>query len=425
MSSSYLRIDSVVADSRSLTVSFSLSEDLNRYFNEPHVFHVEYSQDISGVPEGILVIPFITNVLPIIWLKDAVLQVPKLDRVFYESIPDIKRGYADMSPMLTFKGRVEVSELEEHDVSPSEQVASFFSGGVDAFTTLIRHHEEKPILLTLRGSDIKLSDEAGWQVVHQHTLETAEQFNLPEPVFITSNFRTFLREGELTNLVKASGDNYWHGYQCGIGLIGHAAPLAFKCKIRATYIASTYTAKDNVISATDPSIDDKVCLSPSSVVHDGYEWDRQRKITAIVEYAHRTETYPKLRVCWITSGGKNCCQCEKCLRTMYGLMAEGEDPTRYGFDPLSLDPVRSRRILFSQSKNLRLANWEPILLRFRETRHYADDSRVNWIFRIKDLRHCPIQDQLYFLRRKYARKLQHMFSNIRRLLTGKRARKGK
>ncbi|HIX19324.1 MAG TPA: hypothetical protein H9862_01825 [Candidatus Akkermansia intestinigallinarum] len=74
---------------------------------------------------------------------------------------------------------------------------------------------------------------------------------------------------------------------------------------------------------------------------------------------------------------------------------------------------------------MRLANWEPILLRFRETRHYADDSRVNWIFRIKDLRHCPIQDQLYFLRRKYVRKLLHMFSNIRRALTGKRARKGK
>ena len=149
MTPSFLRVDSVSADSRSLTVAFSLSANLNRYFNEPHVFRVKYSQDISGVPEGILVIPFITNVLPIIWLTDAVLQVPRLDRVFYESIPEIKKGYADMSPMLTFKGRVEVDELEEHDVSPSEQVAAFFSGGVDAFATLIRHREEKPILLTM------------------------------------------------------------------------------------------------------------------------------------------------------------------------------------------------------------------------------------------------------------------------------------
>ena len=87
MTPSFLRVDSVSADSRSLTVAFSLSANLNRYFNEPHVFRVKYSQDISGVPEGILVIPFITNVLPIIWLTDAVLQVPRLDRVFYESIP--------------------------------------------------------------------------------------------------------------------------------------------------------------------------------------------------------------------------------------------------------------------------------------------------------------------------------------------------
>ncbi|HIX19325.1 MAG TPA: hypothetical protein H9862_01830 [Candidatus Akkermansia intestinigallinarum] len=156
-------------------------------------------------------------------------------------------------------------------------MASFFSGGVDAFTTLIRHHEEKPILLTLRGSDIKLSDEAGWQVVHQHTLETAEQFNLPEPVFITSNFRTFLREGELTNLVKASGDNYWHGYQCGIGLIGHAAPIGYARRLKTVYIASSNTANVKVICASGPTIDNKVQWTPTSIVHDAYEWDRQQK----------------------------------------------------------------------------------------------------------------------------------------------------
>lgn len=419
MTPSFLRVDSVSADSRSLTVAFSLSANLNRYFNEPHVFRVKYSQDISGVPEGILVIPFITNVLPIIWLTDAVLQVPRLDRVFYESIPEIKKGYADMSPMLTFKGRVEVDELEEHDVSPSEQVAAFFSGGVDAFATLIRHREEKPILLTMRGSDINLADEEGWQVVHDHTLETARQFDLPEPVFITSNFRTFLREGELTNLVKVSGYNYWLGYQCGIGLIGHAAPMAFCRRFKTVYIASSFTSHDQVICGSDPTIDEKVRWASSSVVHDGYEWNRQRKLKSIVEYAHCTGAYPQLRVCWITSGGKNCSQCEKCLRTMYGILAEGEDPTRYGFDMSSLHPVRNRRTMLALSKDFRLAEWEPILLRFRETRHYAEDSRVNWIFKIKDLRHCPMQDRLYFLRRKYVRKLQHMFSKIRRALTGK------
>lgn len=419
MTPSFLRVDFVSADSRSLTVAFSLSENLNRYFNEPHLFRVEYSQDISGVPEGILVIPFITNVLPIIWLTDAVLQVPRLDRVFYESIPEIKKGYAGISPMLTFKGRVEVGEIEEYDVSPSEQVAAFFSGGVDAFATLIRHREETPILLTMRGADIKLTDEEGWQVVHDHTLETARQFDLPEPMFITSNFRTFLREGELTNLVKSSGCNYWLGYQCGIGLIGHAAPIVFRRRLKTVYIASSNTICDRVIGGSDPSIDEKVCWAASSIVHDAYEWDRQRKLRSIVEYAHHTGTYPQLRVCWITSGGKNCSQCEKCLRTIYGLMAEGEDPSHYGFKLTSLHPVRHRRTMFSLSKDLRLDNWEPIFLRFRETMHYADDSRVSWIFRIKDLRHCPMQDRLYFLRWKYVRKLQHMFSNIRRALTGK------
>lgn len=419
MSPSYIRIDSVAADSRSLTVRFSLSEDLAHYFDEQHVFHVEYSQDISGVPEGILVIPFVTNVLPIIWLKDAVLQVPKLDRVFYESIPDIKKGYADMSPMLNFKGRVEVGEIEVYDVSSSDQVAAFFSGGVDAFTTLIRHHEEKPILLTMRGADVKLSDVEGWQIVHDHTIETAKQFGLPEPVFITSTFRTFLREGELTQLVAASGDNYWHGYQCGIGLIGCAAPIAFKKRVKTVYIASTYTSDDKLISATDPSIDDKVRWAPSSVVHDGYEWNRQQKIHAIVGYAEQTKIYPQLRVCWITAGGRNCSCCEKCLRTMYGLMAEGEDPTMYGFNVTSLNAIENRRVAYDQTPQLLLANWGPIHKRFQQTHCYANDARVNWILRIKDLRHCPLSDRLYYLRRKYAGKLRRLGARILHALRAK------
>lgn len=419
MSPSYLRIDSVVADSRSLTVRFSLSEDLARYFDEQHVFHVEYSQDISGVPEGILVIPFVTNVLPVIWLKDAVLQVPKLDRVFYESIPDIKKGYADMSPMLNFKGRVEVGELEVCDVSPSDQVAAFFSGGVDAFTTLIRHHEEKPILLTMRGADVKLSDVEGWQIVHDHTIETAKQFGLPEPVFITSTFRTFLREGELTQLVAASGDNYWHGYQHGIGIIGHAAPIAYKHKLRTIYIASSNTTANKVICASDPSIDEKVRWTPTSVIHDGYEWDRQQKIMAIVSYAHHTKVYPQLRVCWITSGGRNCSCCEKCLRTMYGLMAEGEDPTFYGFDLTQLNSVKNRRTVYRQTTQMLLANWSPIHARFQQTQRYANDARVNWILRIKDLRHCPLGDRLYFLRQKFAAKLRRLGAHILHALRAK------
>ena len=39
----------------------------------------------------------------------------------------------------------------------------------------------------------------------------------------------------------------------------------------------------------------------------------------------------KLRVCWESRGGENCCHCEKCYRTILGLIAEGADPNDYGF----------------------------------------------------------------------------------------------
>lgn len=39
-----------------------------------------------------------------------------------------------------------------------------------------------------------------------------------------------------------------------------------------------------------------------------------------------------MRVCWESTGGSNCCNCEKCWRTILALYAEGENSREYGFD---------------------------------------------------------------------------------------------
>ena len=71
---------------------------------------------------------------------------------------------------------------------------------MDAFHTLVEHLEEKPVLLTVWGADIKFEDETGWQKVFQHLEKTAEEFQL-DYVTIKSSFRLFLNDDELNKKV--------------------------------------------------------------------------------------------------------------------------------------------------------------------------------------------------------------------------------
>ena len=164
-----------------------------------------------------------------------------------------------------------------------ESSAAFFGGGVDAFATLIAHIAEKPTLMTLWGSDIPLKDTDGWEVVKNHTLKTAENFGL-QAIFVKTNFRELLNYIELNRLVKMSGDNYWHGFQHGIGIIGHAAPLAAKNGFSTIYIASSYTVNDNKTCASHPDIDGNVRFAGCNIIHDQYEYDRQAKVDHICSF---------------------------------------------------------------------------------------------------------------------------------------------
>ena len=69
------------------------------------------------------------------------------------------------------------------------------------------------------------------------------------------------------------------------------------------------------------------------IVHDGYEYTRQDKIHNICKFLERSnEKSVQLRVCWKSSGGENCCECEKCYRTILEILVEKKDPNDFGFN---------------------------------------------------------------------------------------------
>ena len=347
---SYIILSKIsLLDNSTIQYTYNVSENLKKYFTDKP-FIIEYPKPIDDVPRSVLAIPFVCNVLPIIWLTDSVLKLEELDAVFFESVPQFKKGYISMYPTAEFNGEIQATRIVQNSYANNNKVAMFFSGGLDSVSTLISHIDENPILLSVWGSDISYDNESGWNLVHSAISEASQEFLLDEYV-IKSTFREFDREQELSrDFSKILGDGWWHGVKHGIGLLGNAAPLLYVMRISTVYIASSFSPKYGFNTcASDPTIDNYVKFFDCSVVHDGYEYSRQDKINRIVSFSRLHHKSIKLHVCWESQKGSNCCNCEKCIRTIAGLWAEGEDPAYYGFENIDKSIANSYSIIFEKA----------------------------------------------------------------------------
>lgn len=333
------KIKSVSVGKNRIDYDYEIRGEWSKYFNTEEKLFLEFSEEISALPESVAVLPLLGNILPIAWTCDASIIVSSIDKSFYDSIPDFKKGFIEMHPMISFKGELKAGVVEQNTLTGGSGCLALFSGGVDAFNTLVCHIDEKPTLVTLWGSDVKLNDVSGWKNVSDHVDSVCSEFGL-DKVTVKSNFRTVIREGALDSLVTEAGDGWWHGFQHGLALLTHTAPIAYVQKKSIVYIASSFTIEDKGISsASDPTIDNFIRFGSTRVVHDGYEFDRQMKIRNIIDYVKQSGHRIRLHVCWVSTGGRNCCRCEKCIRTILGLYAAGADPKEYGFDYSDLSEV--------------------------------------------------------------------------------------
>lgn len=327
-----IELTEILNDGINITYQYDVSGDWIQYFNIKKDYTISYPTNISSVPDSVLVVPFVSNFLPMVWLFDAEMKLKEIDSDFYDQLEKVKSGYKNMFPMLDFKGKVVAESILKNTVEVQDKTAVFFSGGVDAYTTLFRHIEEKPYLITIWGADIRTDNETGWKNVENHIREVADKYKL-QCLVIKSEFRMVIHEEMLSQFVKESGDGWWHGFQHGVALISHIAPLAYCFGIKTDYIASSYPEymKGQYTCASDPTIDNYMYFCGCNTIHDGYELDRQEKVRYIIKKSQ--QGYPsKLRVCWQSDGGENCCECEKCYRTILEIVSEKGNPSEYGFD---------------------------------------------------------------------------------------------
>jgi hypothetical protein len=212
---------------------------------------------------------------------------------------------------------------------------SFFSGGLDSFYTLLRNHERYPrgdarrigTLVLLHGFDVPLTDEDTFARVRAHAAAVARAVECE--LFVV---RTNVRE-VLTRLD-------WETQGHGVALA--AAGLALASLVHTVYVPSSgQPLSAGLPNAVHASLVPWWSTETVEFVSDG-SWATRSAKTALV--ARSPVAREHLRVCWqATSRGRNCGDCEKCLRTMIDLHIAGALDQCALFPP-TVDVERVRRL---------------------------------------------------------------------------------
>lgn len=321
--------------------NYTVEGQWQKYFDLSQPMWAEYNTSVENVPDSIAVLPLIGNFIVLASLMDADIYVDEIDREFYEATGQFLRGFDEVMPdHVHFKldDIIHAHRIVDNPVTegPKKSNLLFFSGGVDATFSLVSHFEEKPTLVTVWGADIPWDNQDGWSHAISFNQEVADRYGL-DMLTIHSNFRRSYNNDNIEvyskNLV---GDWWWPSFHYSVAMMCLAAPLANTHREKL-YFGSTYSVKDRpewgkYIIASDPKIDNYVQFSGCQVVHDGYECSRYDKVERICAFYQQYEEKPYLRVCYHTNTGKNCGVCEKCVRTIMGILLAGHNPEDYRFN---------------------------------------------------------------------------------------------
>jgi hypothetical protein len=246
-----------------------------------------------------------------------VFHLPRIRDIFCSWFPEFPRIDLDLVP-------AKASEPS----SPAPRAATFFSGGVDSFYTLLKYQsaEQLPSPLThiifMRGTETKL--ESG------RDLETA-QHRVEE---VAAAVGVDCIAGE-TNVRGQILSRYWETHFVGSAL----AAIALSLARGFGYVCIPSSRSYDYLGArgSTPLVDERYSTEAVQIVHDGAEVSRAEKVASIVDW-NGDVSLRHLRVCLRNWGaGFNCGECYKCIRTLVALRALGVDDRAETFPRLAND----------------------------------------------------------------------------------------
>lgn len=230
-------------------------------------------------------------------------------------------------------------------------VATFFSGGVDSFYTALKHSsslaprgERLTHLISVHGLDVRLDDQALWTRVRGRLSDAATHLGCSW-VECATNLRTIVSDEMVP----------WQMYY-GAVLAGIA--LGLQGLWRKVLIPADQTYAEMFPSGSHPLVDPLWSTESLQVVNDGTEATRIQKIQW--QIAKSDAALRHLRVCWENRNGDyNCCECEKCIRTMISLKIAGVLDRCESFpQPLNYRSVAQLRFTSAGQRVLMVQNYQ-------------------------------------------------------------------
>ena len=406
-------VKNIEVDGHCVTYHLDVSKGLVCYFNSKCELFVEYGFDISDVPKSVLAVPILSNIMQFAWLFDCLVWIESVDKQFYECLPRIKRSFQEMYRDYSFGGALIAAKVIENESLVTQKSALLFTGSVGAITTFLRLRHKHPILIDTFGWCNDKDDES---CVFKADISAIDRFakeNRVQAEYVKSNFATFIKPEKVNKVLnKRLHNSWWFGFQHSLAFLGVASIVAFYYHVRTIYIGSSYTFGQAVNCVSDPRIDREFAVASCNVIHDAYELSRQQKIRTIVDAQKKTDVQVNLRVCSFKE--ENCNQCEKCFRTMIGIVAEGGDVNDFGFHIEGSFCEALKAFLKDNVKEIdgdHLVFWKDVIARMSENyNELSDKDTVDFLVAFdfqKEKKRC--------LWRYYR---QNFFSVVRRKLKG-------
>ena len=310
----------------------------NKFLLEDFFATYESDIDLEKLDDSLLVLPFISNVISIVWISGRTYYIDSLDEDFYESLKTIKEVFKRMYPDTTWNGELIPRTLVKNRLTPAlphpegkKRTALLFSGGLDSVTSSLYHRNEEQLLITVNGHwDLPLENKDLWNARKNQLINFGEKHG-HQNSFIHSNYYEFLNRKVLDHYSQEITS--WRIFTVeGIGWAGLCAPLMALKGYDTLLHASTITWEFNFPAAANPFIDDNLFFAGMGLKHDLFELNRLDKCEFIANLcATQNIDRPYIRVCE-ERALKNCCnRCQKCIRTILELVVIGEDPRSYGF----------------------------------------------------------------------------------------------
>ena len=203
-----------------------------------------------------------------------------------------------------------------------ERAGFFFSGGIDSFATLksnrMHYPPEHPrfiregiLVYGLEQDDPKL-----FPYVLESLSKTADALDLALIPVYTNVYQNY-RQDDAAQKYALWGDEFGGA---ALAAVAHA----FSRRFTNVSIAATYCTQSIEPWGSHPLLEPNYSSHGLRILHGGIELSRLEKVRLIADWDVALQN---IRVCNqyrdYQAGMLNCCNCEKCLRTMMELMASG------------------------------------------------------------------------------------------------------